>query len=252
MLALAGSRSGRVAWSAPASRSSAPAGTSGARESGRPAPGGRPGRGSGWVYGRRYVDRHDGEVDRRRIYIRLVRLRQHRCVPERLLDERCTPAWKSAAAEPRRVLNVPKLVTSPPASRMIFTASTRNARVLRVPASCRTGGSRLHDGQPLARELVPGPRARTSAVRHLRRSDLAGKHRAYRAADGVLHPQPWLRSVVGGCASPQLVVGPAARRSGGDESVPWPSIDIERAPARTPALLPWPLASEGGGPARRQ
>ena len=163
MLALAGSRSGRVAWSAPASRSSAPAGTSGARESGRPAPGGRPGR--GWVYGRRYVDRHDGEVDRRRIYIRLVRLRQHRCVPERLLDERCTPAWKSAAAEPRRVLNVPKLVTSPPASRMIFTASTRNARVLRVPASCRTGGSRLHDGQPLARELVPGPRARTSALR---------------------------------------------------------------------------------------
>ena len=56
---------------------------------------------------------------------------------------------------------------------MVLTASTRNARVLRVPASCRAGGSRPRDRQPLARELVPGPRAGIRALRHLRRSDLA-------------------------------------------------------------------------------
>ena len=42
-----------------------------------------------------------------------------------------------------------------------------------------------------------------------------------------------------------------ARRSGGDEPVPWLSKGIARAPARTPALLPSPLAPEGGVPARR-
>ena len=37
-----------------------------------------------------------------------------RGVLERLLDQRCTPAWKSAAAEPHRVLYVPKLDVPPP------------------------------------------------------------------------------------------------------------------------------------------
>ena len=52
----------------------------------------------------------------------------------------------------------------------------------------------------------------------------------------------------------RVCVTPASSRAGGKKigrPVPWLSKGIARAPARTPALLPSPLAPEGGVPARR-
>ena len=75
--------------------------------------------------------------------IRLVRVRPHRGVLERLLDQRCTPAWKSAAAERRRVLFVPQLDVQR-ASRMVLTAEPETRECGGCPPVVRpVGGFRV-------------------------------------------------------------------------------------------------------------
>ena len=71
---------------------------------------------------------------------------------------RVTPAWKSAAAAPRRTLCGPKLEASPPTVRVVLVASARNARVERTPASWRDGvTSRNSHGPKIGRRCSEMP-----------------------------------------------------------------------------------------------